>query len=168
MENYLDNNIRKSSYSIVRLFTAGGIALLLCALLIKLLHSNSAFDFQFHDSYFVIRRVQILLGLAITMALFALLYFAIPKIAGKTLNSTMGKLHFWITIVGILIIILSYYFMDFTSTPRRYYEFESFDYSNPIPFTQIMTIVLILILVAQLIFVINVFYSLMKKNHVKN
>lgn len=169
MENYLDNRkIKRDYFNTISLFTTACIALIVLSILSALLHSNAAFDIQLHDTYFVVAKAQIMILFAFLMGFFALLYFLIPKITGKALNEKMGKLHFGITAIGIFIILFPLSDLGLSSTPRRYYKFDSFDtYSNFTSVNKIITILTILILVAQLIFVFNLIYSLIKREKIE-
>ena len=61
---------------------------------------NSAIDIQLHDTYFVVAHFHIVMGIAAFFGMFAGVYHWFPRMYGRFMNETMGRIHFWMTMVG--------------------------------------------------------------------
>jgi len=134
----------------VKLFTYAFLVFLVFSLLTAFFYSNAAIDLQLHDTYIL------------PLGLFAFLYFLLPKLIRKPLNSTLGKIHFWLTVASLLILATFCYYHD-TGIPRRYYSFNSFDANIDFDsFNKVTLVSLILFLIAQLFFLFNLIYSIFK------
>ena len=59
-------------------------------------------DIFFHDSYFVVGHFHLMIGVVTLMATFGAVYFWFPKLFGRMMNETLGKLHFWLTFVPVV------------------------------------------------------------------
>ena len=56
------------------------------------------------------------------LVVFAAIYHWYPKITGRMLDDTLGKLHFWITFLGTYAIYYPMHYLGFEGMPRRYYS----------------------------------------------
>jgi len=116
--------------------------------------SFSTFDLQLHDTYFVIAHFHLFAGLAVVFGAFALFYHY-----NHWMRRALGLIHFWITFLGSLAFIWPY--RGLAGMPRRY-----IDYSNWVSIDSMGgygTLIFGLILAgaaAQLVFVVNVVYSM--------
>lgn len=60
----------------------------------------SPFDLQLHDSYFLIAHFHYVLVGAIVFMIFSAIYYWYPKMTGRMLDDRLGKLHFWLMVIG--------------------------------------------------------------------
>jgi cytochrome c oxidase subunit 1 len=126
---------------------------------------NSAIDIQLHDTYFVVAHFHIVMGVAAFFGMFAGVYHWFPRFFGRFMNDTLGYIHFYVTLIGGYAIFFPMHFM--TGLPRRYYTFANFETFNNFNFlTQFISIAAIIVFFAQLLFIVNFFYSIFKGRRV--
>ena len=129
---------------------------------------NSAIDIQMHDTYFVVAHFHIVMGVAAFFGMYAGIYHWFPKMYSRFMNETLGKIHFWVTLIGAYIIFWPMHYLGIAGVPRRYYSFENFNAFNEFAtMNQVITIAAIVVFAAQLVFVVNFFYSIWKGRALK-
>ena len=143
------------------LFGIGFVSLFISGGLTGIFLGNSAIDIQLHDTYFVVAHFHIVMGIAAFFGMFAGVYHWFPKMYGRFMNETMGKIHFWMTLIGAYVIFWPMHYIGMAGVPRRYYRYDSFDtFGQFEDINQIITIAAIVTFGAQLLFVINFFWSI--------
>jgi cytochrome c oxidase subunit 1 len=161
-------NVRFNSAS---LFAIGFVSMFISGGLTGIFLGNSAIDIQMHDTYFVVAHFHIVMGVAAFFGMFAGIYHWFPKMYSRFMNETLGKLHFWITLIGAYAIFWPMHYLGIAGIPRRYYSFENFEtFRHFDGMNQFITVAAILVFAAQIVFVVNFFYSIWKgkKLTVKN
>lgn len=116
------------------------------------------FDWQAHDSYFIVAHLHYVLLGGSVFPIFAALYFWLPKIHGKMLNETLGKWNFWLMFVGFNVAFFPLHIVGLMGMPRRVYTYDEglgWDIYNLI--STLGTYVLAL---GVLVFIVNYYYSL--------
>jgi cytochrome c oxidase subunit I len=116
------------------------------------------FDYQVTDSYFVVSHIHYVLFGGTAMAIFSALFYWFPKISGKFLNETLGKVQFWIVIIGLNLAFFPMHLLGLLGMPRRIYTYASngsWDELN-----LLSTIGAFIIAVGVLLFIINFFMSM--------
>ena len=145
------------------LFSIGFVSMFISGGLTGIFLGNSAIDIQMHDTYFVVAHFHIVMGIAAFFGMFAGIYNWFPKMYGRFMNETLGKVHFWGTLIGSYAIFWPLHYLGMAGVPRRYYRFDSFDtFSHFELLNKFVTIAAIVVFALQILFVINFFYSIFK------
>lgn len=151
-------NIRFTSAS---LFAIGFVSMFISGGLTGIFLGNSAIDIFMHDTYFVVAHFHIVMGVAAFFGMFAGIYNWFPKMYGRFLNETLGKIHFWGTLIGAYAIFWPMHYIGLAGVPRRYYSFDTFDaFRHFAELNKFITIAAIVVFALQVLFVINFFYSI--------
>ena len=86
--------------------------------------SVAPWDWQLHNSYFVIAHFHYVLVGAIVFNIFAGIYYWYPKVTGRMLDDTLGKWHFWLFVIGFHVTFDTMHFVGFLGMPRSIYTYE--------------------------------------------
>ena len=104
-----------------------------------------------------------IMGVAALFGIFAGTYYWFPKMFGRMMNEFWGKVHFFLTFTGVYAIFLPMHIMGIMGHPRRYAQATEFHYlAATQPFHTFITVATILTASAQLIFVVNLFWSMFR------
>ncbi|MBI3895788.1 MAG: cbb3-type cytochrome c oxidase subunit I [Acidobacteria bacterium] len=137
----------------VSLFVTGGLS--------GLFLGQPSLDLYLHDTYFVLAHFHMVMGVAAIFGIFAGTYFWFPKMFGRMMNEPLGKLHFWITFIGVYAIFMPMHYIGIAGHPRRYAETSGVEYLGSLqPVHDFISIVAIVTIAAQFIFLFNFFWSL--------
>ncbi len=99
------------SIAFVILFTIGGFSGLMLAI--------TPVDQQYQDTYFVVAHFHYVL---VTGALFSIMagaYYWLPKWTGRMYNETLGKVHFWSSLISVNLLFFPMHFVGLAGMPRR-------------------------------------------------
>lgn len=139
----------------VSLFVAGGIT--------GLVLGQTSLDLPMHDTYFVPAHFHLVMGVASIFGMFAATYFWFPKMFGRFLNERLGKLHFWLTFVGVYCIFVPMHTMGMVGMPRRYSEFTQYEFLKSIhPLVVFVSVAALITVAAQILFYFNLVWSIFK------
>jgi cytochrome c oxidase subunit 1 len=98
-------------------FTIGGLS--------GVMHASPPIDLQHQDSYFVVAHFHYVLVAGAIFGLFGGIYFYWPKMFGHILNETIGKIGFWVMVVGVNLTFFPMHFLGAQGMPRRYYTYDA-------------------------------------------
>jgi cytochrome c oxidase subunit 1 len=86
--------------------------------------SVSPWDWQLHNSYFVIAHFHYVLVGAVVFCIFGALYYWYPKATGHLMNETLGKWHFWLFTIGFHITFDTMHILGLLGMPRSIYTYQ--------------------------------------------
>jgi cytochrome c oxidase subunit 1 len=120
-------------------------------------------DIPLHDTAFVVGHFHLIMGVAAIFGMFAGTYYWFPKMFSRMMNETWGRVHFVITLIGTYCIFMPMHYLGMAGQPRRYSQFTELAYlQHLIPLNTFITYAAIVTVSAQLIFVLNLFWSMFK------
>jgi len=119
--------------------------------------SVSAWNWQLHNSYFVVAHFHYVLVGAILFMIFSAFYYWYPKMTGRMLNEKLGKWHFWLMVIGFHMTFDVMHFPGLLGMPRQIYTYEPDRGWNTLNF--IVTIGAFVQAIAILTFAFNLVYS---------
>ena len=100
----------------IGLFTIGGLSGIMLA--------AYPIDFQAQDSYFLVAHLHYVLFGGSVFGIFAGTYYWFPKITGRMYDERLGKVHFWLLLVGFNLAFLPQHFLGLMGMQRRIYTYE--------------------------------------------
>ncbi len=138
--------------SFVAMFTLGGLS--------GIMHSSAPIDSQHQDTYFVVAHFHYVLYGGAVMALFGGIYYWFPKVTGRFMGESLGKLQFWLYMIGFNVTFFPMHFLGVQGMPRRNYTFaadQGWDLWN-----FVSSIGAYATAIGGLVFAFNLFWSLKK------
>ncbi len=145
------------------LFAIGFVSLFVTGGLTGIFLGSPAVDIYFQDTFFVVAHFHFVMASAALFGLFAGLYHWFPKMFGRMMNERLGKIHFWLTFVGVYATFFPMHFLGMAGEPRRYYSPQMYEFLRGLQGLNVFVSLAAFGLgLAQLIFVGNFFYSLFR------
>src|SRR5215208_5192668 len=105
----------KFAIALVALFTIGGIS--------GVMHASPPADLQQTDTYFIVAHFHYVLFGGSMMGIFGGFYYWFPKFTGRLMNEKVGKIHFWLTLIGFNVTFFPMHFTGLLGMPRRTYTY---------------------------------------------
>jgi cytochrome c oxidase subunit 1 len=111
------------SFETPMLWALGFLVTFLFGGLTGIILSSPALDFHLSDSYFVVAHFHYVVFGTVVFAMFGGFYFWWPKLTGRMLDETLGKVHFWMLFFGFHTTFLIQHWLGVDGMPRRYADY---------------------------------------------
>ena len=111
-------------YSVPMLFVSGALASFVIGGLTGVMVALAPFDWQAHDTYFVVAHLHYVLIGGMLFPLAAGVYYYWPVVGGRKLSDRLGKLAFWLMFVGFNVAFLPMHFSGLAGMPRRVWTYS--------------------------------------------
>jgi len=120
-------------------------------------------DIQVHDTYFVFAGGHVEKGGAFVSGVLAVVYYSFPRVLHRPLHRGLGYWHFWLSVIGIFLFFnAAVIFMD--TFVWEYFSRPTLSHSVWIEWDKVANLALLLLLPGQVVFLVNLVYSLGKKS----
>jgi cytochrome c oxidase subunit I len=150
----------KIRFRVPMLFSVAFLLQFLIAGLTGIMLSVAPFNWQLHNSYFVIAHFHYVIVGGILFALFAGIYYWFPKVTGRMLDERLGKWHFWLFLLGFHLTFDFMHIPGILGMPRSIYTYEA--NRGWTGWNQIVSVGAGVQAIATAIFVFNIVYSCLK------
>ena len=147
------------SLSFVSMFVIGGLSGIFMA--------ATPVDIFIHDTYYIVAHFHYVLFCGTAMAVMGAIYFWFPKMFGRSMNEGWGKLHFFLTFIFMNGTFYLMHILGAVGFPRRLadpYHYETF--KHLLPMNRFITWCAVGMVLSQVIFAVNFFYSIFKGQRV--
>ncbi len=121
-------------------------------ILIGVLSGDTTLDINVHDTYFIISHLHLSVLISILFGIMGFGYWVIQR-SGRKLSKWLNWTHILLTFGGILVVLIL----------SRFYSQKFADYEFNMALTQIINLIILLIIIGQLVFPINIVYGLLRK-----
>ncbi|MGV3652921.1 MAG: cytochrome c oxidase subunit I [Noviherbaspirillum sp.] len=148
--------------SLPMLFSLAFICTFVVGGLTGLFLGNVSVDIPLSGTYFVVAHFHMVMGVAPLLVIFGGIYHWYPKVTGRMLDDRLGHLHFWTTFLGTYLIFFPMHYLGILGMPRRYYNFNDYQFIPPSAhaLNTFITVMALAVAFAQLVFVFNLVWSL--------
>ena len=106
-------------------FAVAFIAMFIIGGLSGVMHASPPADLQQNDTYFIVAHFHYVLFGGSIFALNAGAYYWWPKMFGRMLDERLGKVHFWLMLIGFNLTFFPMHFVGLNGMPRRTYTYPA-------------------------------------------
>ena len=147
------NTVMLNCIAFVSMFIIGGLSGIFMAAV--------PVDIYIHDTYFIVAHFHYVIFGATLFGVFGAIQFWFPKMWGRMMNETVGKIHFAITFIAFNCTFYPMHMLGIAGMPRRYADPYHFPYlEHLLPLNQFITASAIVMGFAQFLLLGNFFYSI--------
>jgi cytochrome c oxidase subunit I+III len=106
------------------LFAMGFLVLFILGGITGVMIASVPFDWQVHDTYFIVGHFHYVLVGGVVFPIFGAIYFWFPKITGRMPSARLGRWHFWLMFVGFNLTFFPLHIVGLQGMPRRVYTYQ--------------------------------------------
>jgi cytochrome c oxidase subunit 1 len=144
-----------NALAFVAMFVIGGLSGIWMA--------STPVDMYIHDTYFIVAHIHYVLFGGSLFGIFAGITYWYPKMFGRMMSETLGKVHFWITFIAFNCTFFPMHILGMGGHMRRIYNPQQYDFLKPmIPINEFISISAFVLGAAQFLFLANIIYSYYK------
>lgn len=139
-------------------FVAGGVT--------GVMQAIAPLDYQLHDSYFIVAHFHYVIVGGVVLAILAATHLYWPKMFGTMLNEKLGKVTFWLFLIGFHLTFFIQHFLGLMGMPRRVYTFgadQGWDLYNAIS-----SFGALFMAIGVIVLVINIIMTIVKNERIGN
>ena len=147
------------------LFALGFLSFFIAGGLTGPILAQPALDVYLHNTFFVVAHFHLIMAMAGAFSLFAGAYYWFPLLTGRLMNETLGRIHFWLTVVAAYGTFLPMHLQGLAGKPRHYADLSGPVANllpNLLPSERGITYAAFLLAAAQSLFLVNVVYSALR------
>ncbi len=145
------------------LFAIGFVSLFVTGGLTGIFLGSPPVDIYMHDTFFVVAHFHFVMASAALFGVFAGTYHWFPKMFGRMMNERLGKIHFWLTFVGIYATFFPMHYAGIAGMMRRIYSPQIYAHLQGLgPLNAFISLAAFGLGTAQLIFAYNFLYSVFR------
>jgi cytochrome c oxidase subunit 1 len=142
-----------NALAFVAMFVIGGLSGIFMA--------STPVDIFIHDTYYIVAHIHYVVFGGSVFGIFAAIYYWFPKMFGRMMNDTLGKIHFWGTFIFFNCTFFPMHILGVGGHMRRIYNPLQYEFLQPLqPINIFITVSAILLGLSQIPFIINFFWSL--------
>jgi cytochrome c oxidase subunit 1 len=143
------------------LFALGFVSMFVIGGLSGIFMASTPVDIYIHDTYYIVAHIHYVVFGGSIFGIFAGIYYWFPKMFGRMMNETLGKLHFWLTLIGFNVTFFPMHILGIGGHMRRIYNPTQYEFLKPIQWINVLeTKGAIMLGFVQLIFFANFFWSI--------
>ena len=145
------------------LFALAFISMFLIGGLSGVYMASTAVDLFIHDTYFIVAHIHYVLFGGSIMAIFGAIYYWFPKMYGRMMNETLGKIHWLLTFIFFNCTFFPMHILGIGGHMRRIYNPQYYEFLHPLIFwNKFITVSAICLALSQLLFFANYYYSMFR------
>jgi cytochrome c oxidase subunit I len=142
-----------NALAFVSMFIIGGLSGIFMA--------STPVDIFIHDTYFIVAHIHYVLFGGSLFGVFAAITYWFPKMFGRTMNETLGRIHFVLTFIFFNLTFFPMHLLGMGGHMRRIYDPTQYDFLRPLqPMNEFISISAFLLGASQILFAINFLWSL--------
>ena len=162
----------RPQYTTAMLFSLGFVSLFITGGLTGPILAQPILDEYLHNTFFVVAHFHLIMAMAGVFALFAATYYWFPLMTGRLMSEPLGRLHFWLTLLGAYATFLPMHLTGLAGQPRHYAQLTGIPgpggslspaghlLAATIPLNRYITYAAIFLITSQVLFFINLARSL--------
>ncbi len=137
-----------NAIAFVAMFVIGGLSGIFMA--------STAIDVHIHDTYFIVAHIHYVLFGGSMFGIWGAIYFWYPKMFGRMMNETLGKIHFWLSFIFFNGTFFAMHILGISGFPRRIASYLGYEtYAHYQPMNEFISICAFALGLSQIFFVIN-------------